>query len=80
MNILISQKPAKANDQINIVAFNAKENFVDSFSGIAVRSNGYASITLPRGWAPDNTHFWAYFSSHSLQMNSESVYVYDCKA
>ena len=78
--IATSQNPAKANDQINIVAFNAKENIVDSFSGVAIRSDGKASITLPRGWNLEDTHFWVYFSSFSLQMNSGSVYVYDSKA
>lgn len=72
--IATSQNPAKANDQINIVAFNAKENIVDSFSGVAIRSDGKASITLPRGWNLEDTHFWVYFSSFSLQMNSGSLY------
>ena len=78
--IATSQNLAKANDQINIVAFNVKENIVDSFSGVAIRSDGKASITLPRGWNLEDTHFWVYFSSFTLQMNSGSVYVYDSKA
>lgn len=72
--IATSQNTAKANDQINIVAFNVKENIVDSFSGVAIRSDGKASITLPRGWNLEDTHFWVYFSSFSLQMNSGSLY------
>ncbi|MBF6598317.1 MAG: hypothetical protein ITF98_08830 [Fermentimonas sp.] len=69
-----SKGTAKDNDQINIVAFNAKENFVDSFSGIAVRSDGKTSISLPRVWNLDDMHIWIYFSSFSLQKNSESLY------
>ena len=73
--IMDSQNPAKDNDQINIVAFNVKENFVDSFLEIAKRSDAKVSIALPHGWTIDDTHFWVYCSSFSLQMNSESVYV-----
>ena len=72
--IATSQNPAKANDQINIVAFNVKHNVVDSFSGVAKRSDGNVSIDLLKGWTLDDTHFWIYFSSHSLQMNSGSLY------
>ena len=72
--IATSQNLAKDNDQINIVAFNVKHNVVDSFSGVAKRSDGNVSIDLLKGWTLDDTHFWIYFSSHSLQMNSESLY------
>ena len=72
--IATSKGRAKDNDQINIVAFNAKENFVDSFSGIAVRSDGKTSISLPLGFNSEDMHIWIYFSSFSLQMNSESLY------
>ncbi|HHX32489.1 MAG TPA: hypothetical protein GX712_07860, partial [Bacteroidales bacterium] len=72
--IATSQNLAKDNDQINIVAFNVKHNVVDSFSGVAKRSDGNVSVDLLKGWKLDDTHFWVYFSSHSLQMNSESLY------
>jgi|LFRM01.1.fsa_nt_gb hypothetical protein len=72
--IAASKGPAKDNDQINIVAYNIKENNAHSFSGIAVRSDGKASISLPRVWNSEDMHIWVYFSSFSLQMNSESLY------
>ena len=71
-----SQNTANDNDQINIVALNFKENVVDSFLEVAKRYDGKVSIALPRGWDLADTHFWTYFSSHSLQMNSDSVYIY----
>jgi hypothetical protein len=73
--IVVSQSTAKDNDQINIVAFNVKHNVVIRFLEIAKRLEGLASIALPDCWELDDTHFWVYFSSYSLQMNSESVYV-----
>ena len=70
-----SLKPARNSDQLNIVVFNVKYNVADHISEIAKRSDSKISIVLPVGWALDDTHFWAYFSSHTLQMNSESMYV-----
>ncbi len=70
-----SKELAKDNDQINIVVYNVKDNIVDSFSGVAKRSDGNASITLHYDLMPKDMHVWVYFSSFSLQMNSDSVYV-----
>ena len=70
-----SKKPAGANDQINIVAYNDKNNVVSHYYEIAKRLECKASIALPYIWTTENTHFWIYFSSYSLQMNSESVYM-----
>lgn len=73
--VSVSKDLAKDNDQINIVVYNVKENIVNSFSGVAKRSDGYVSITIHNARAPEDMHVWVYFSSFSLQMNSDSVYV-----
>ena len=70
-----AQKRANVNDQVNIVVLNEKYNAVNHISEVAKRKEGAASIAVPNGWKPAHTHFWLYFSSHTLQMNSESVYV-----
>jgi hypothetical protein len=72
---LASHIEAKGADQLNVVVFNAKHNVVNSFLGIARRSDGMAKFALPDGWLKDDLHFWTYFMSYSLQMNSDSVYV-----
>lgn len=70
-----SQTPGNDNDQINIVVFNVKYNSVNHISDVAKRSVGNVLIDLPIGWEPGDTHFWVYFSSYRLQMNSGSVYL-----
>ena len=70
-----STGPARDNDQINIVIFNEKLNAVDHIAEVAKRLDGKASIVLPRNWNRNETHFWVYFSSYALQMNSESLYI-----
>ena len=72
---LDSLKPSRNSDQLNIVVFNVKHNVADHISEIAKRSDSKISIVLPDGWSLVDIHFWAYFSSHTLQMNSVSVYV-----
>ena len=77
--VLDSQTPGNDNDQINIVVFNVKYNSVNHISEVAKRSVGNVLIDLPNGWEPGDTHFWVYFSSYTLQMNSESVYLQSIK-
>ena len=72
---LDSLKPSRNSDQLNIVVFNVKHNVADHISEIAKRSDSKISIVLPVGWSLVDIHFWAYFSSHTLQMNSVSVYI-----
>ena len=69
-----SQNGAKGSDLFNVVALNVKHNVVCSFLKIAKRSDGVASVSIPNIWMFEDTHFWVYLFSYSLQMNSESVY------
>ena len=70
-----SQNQVSDNDLINIVALNVKHNVVSRFLKIAKYSDCKAAVSLPANRLPDDSHFWAYFSSHSKIINSDSVYI-----
>ena len=70
-----SLKKESGSDMLNIVCYNVKHGAVEQMSSVARRLENNASVIIPKGWKPDDTHFWVYFSSHTLQMNSESLYI-----
>lgn len=63
------------NDIVKIVCLNIKYLTAYHVSTHKIRSEGSASITLPKDWQPKDIHFWMYLTSQDMQHNSDSVYI-----
>ena len=68
-------KAVNGNDIVKIICLNEEVKATRQLTGVVRRSAGEASVELPEGWVPAETHYWIYLKSNDSEMNSDSVYV-----
>ncbi|MDD4778459.1 MAG: DUF6266 family protein [Fermentimonas sp.] len=62
-------------DMVKILCLNETLKETTQLTRTVRRSAGEASIELPEGWIPADTHLWFYLKSNDSQKNSDSVYL-----
>ena len=73
--LTIKDKPGKPDDKMNVIYLNEKLSDAKLLLNASKRSDGKASLKLPKYWDIDETHLWIYLSSYYLLHNSDSLYI-----
>ncbi len=77
-NINNDSKNGSSKDRVKIICLNEISKQTVELNTVVRRSAGEASIELPEGWVPSDTHFWVYLKSNESEMNSDSIYLKSC--